>query len=39
MAQRSSPDGRGQSQRDPERPRQPRTATKDNEGRTFEIVV
>jgi flagellar hook-length control protein FliK len=39
MEQRTSPDGRGQSEREPERPRRPRTQTTDTEGRRFEIVV
>lgn len=39
MAPRTSPDGRGQSERNPERPRRPRAPTTDNNGRRFEIVV
>jgi flagellar hook-length control protein FliK len=39
LDQRAAPDGRGQSDREPEQPRQRRTASTDDEGRTFEIVV
>jgi flagellar hook-length control protein FliK len=39
VAERTSPDGRGQSEREAERPRRPRPPARNNEGRTFEIVV